>query len=218
MVFPYGFVTSATMQLTDKPVAVADSDAKAIEPLAIELDTVVRRFGAVEALSRVTLSVHKGEFFSLLGPSGCGKTTLLRMIAGLDLPDEGTIRIDGADTRDVPAYKHPVNTVFQSYALFPHSSVFDNVVFGLRMNRISLAEMAPRARRVMDMVEIAPLADRRPAQLSGGQKQRVALARAIINVPRLLLLVEPIGPLDLQLRKQLRAELHDLQRPLGITF
>jgi len=185
---------------------------------AVELDQVVRRFGQIQALSAVSLSVRPGEFFSLLGPSGCGKTTLLRLIAGLDLPDEGTVRIDGADTRDVPAHKRPVNTVFQSYALFPHLSVFDNVVFGLRMNRISLAEMAPRARRVMDMVEIAPLADRRPAQLSGGQKQRVALARAIINEPRVLLLDEPLGALDLQLRKQLRAELHDLQRRLGITF
>ena len=185
---------------------------------AVELDHVVRRFGQIQALSAVSLSVRPGEFFSLLGPSGCGKTTLLRLIAGLDLPDEGTVRIDGADTRDVPAHKRPVNTVFQSYALFPHLNVFDNVVFGLRMNRISPAELAPRARRVMDMVEIAPLADRRPAQLSGGQKQRVALARAIINEPRVLLLDEPLGALDLQLRKQLRAELHNLQRRLGITF
>ncbi len=185
---------------------------------AVELDHVVRRFGRIQALSAVCLSVRPGEFFTLLGPSGCGKTTLLRLIAGLDLPDEGTVRIDGADTRDVPAHKRPVNTVFQSYALFPHLSVFDNVVFGLRMNRISSAELAPRAQRVMDMVEIVPLADRRPAQLSGGQKQRVALARAIINEPRVLLLDEPLGALDLQLRKQLRAELHDLQRRLGITF
>ncbi len=185
---------------------------------AVELDHVVRRFGQIQALSAVSLHVHTGEFFSLLGPSGCGKTTLLRLIAGLDLPDEGTVRIDGANTRDVPAHKRPVNTVFQSYALFPHLSVFDNVVFGLRMSRISPAELAPRARRVMDMVEIAQLADRRPAQLSGGQKQRVALARAIINEPRVLLLDEPLGALDLHLRKQLRAELHDLQRRLGITF
>ena len=185
---------------------------------AVELDHVVRRFGQVQALSAVSLSVGSGEFFSLLGPSGCGKTTVLRLIAGLDLPDEGTVRIDGADMRGVPAHKRPVNTVFQSYALFPHMSVFNNVVFGLRMNRIPPADLLSRARRVMDMVEIAPLADRRPAQLSGGQKQRVALARAIINEPRVLLLDEPLGALDLQLRKQLRAELHGLQRRLGITF
>jgi len=185
---------------------------------AVELDQVVRRFGQIQALSAVCLRVRPGEFFSLLGPSGCGKTTLLRLIAGLDLPDEGTVRIDGTDARDVPAHKRPVNTVFQSYALFPHMSVFDNVVFGLRMAGIPPAELAPRARRVMDMVEVAPLADRSPTQLSGGQKQRVALARAIINEPRVLLLDEPLGALDLQLRRQLRAELHTLQRRLGITF
>jgi len=189
-----------------------------IAAFAVEVDQVVRRFGQVQALSAVSVSVCPGEFFSLLGPSGCGKTTLLRLIAGLDLPEEGTVRIDGADARGVPANKRPVNTVFQSYALFPHLSVYDNVVFGLRMSRIPLAERAARARRVMDMVEIAVLADRRPAQLSGGQKQRVALARAIINEPRVLLLDEPLGALDLQLRKQLRAQLHDLQRRLGITF
>ncbi len=208
------------MEVTAKPATIM---APKVGPMtsatrAVELDHVVRRFGQIQALSSVSLRVHKGEFFSLLGPSGCGKTTLLRLIAGLDLPDEGTVRIEGADMRDVPAHKRPVNTVFQSYALFPHLSVYDNVVFGLRMNRVSSAELAARARRVMDMVEIAPLADRRPAQLSGGQKQRVALARAIINEPRVLLLDEPLGALDLQLRKQLRADLHHLQRRLGITF
>jgi len=208
------------MEVTAKPATtMSPRDGPIISAaFAVELDHVVRRFGQIQALSAVSLSVRSGEFFSLLGPSGCGKTTLLRLVAGLDLPDEGTVRIDGADMREVPPHKRPVNTVFQSYALFPHLSVFDNVVFGLRMNRISPAELAPRARRVMDMVEIAPLADRRPAQLSGGQKQRVALARAIINEPRVLLLDEPLGALDLQLRKQLRAELHNLQRRLGITF
>jgi len=208
------------MEVTAKPAtAQAPKDEpKAPTSFAVELDHVVRRFGQVQALSAVCLSVRSGEFFSLLGPSGCGKSTLLRLIAGLDLPDEGTVRIDGADMRGVPAHKRPVNTVFQSYALFPHMSVFDNVVFGLRMNRIPPADLLPRARRVMDMVEIAPLAGRRPAQLSGGQKQRVALARAIINEPRVLLLDEPLGALDLQLRKQLRAALHGLQRRLGITF
>ena len=206
------------MQLTDKPVAVADSDAKAIEPLAIELDTVVRRFGAVEALSRVTLSVHKGEFFSLLGPSGCGKTTLLRMIAGLDLPDEGTIRIGDADMRNVPAHQRPVNTVFQSYALFPHLNVFDNVAFGLRMRKLPAPEIDRRVKRVMGTVEIEPLAARKPSQISGGQKQRVALARAIVNEPQVMLLDEPLGALDLTLRQQLQVELHKLQRRVGITF
>src|SRR2546425_7825671 len=208
------------MEATAKPATTMAPKDGPMTPAAcaVELDHVVRRFGQIQALSEVSLSVRPGEFFSLLGPSGCGKTTLLRLIGGLDLPDAGTVRIDGADARDVPAHKRPVNTVFQSYALFPHMSVFDNVVFGLRMAGIPPAELAPRARRVMDMVEIAQLADRRPAQLSGGQKQRVALARAIINEPRVLLLDEPLGALDLHLRKQLRAELHDLQRRLGITF
>jgi spermidine/putrescine transport system ATP-binding protein len=208
------------MEASTKPATTLLSQDRSMssETFAVELHQVVRRFGQIPALSKVSLSVRRGEFFSLLGPSGCGKTTLLRLIAGLDLPDEGTVRIDGVDTVDVPAHKRPVNTVFQSYALFPHLSVFDNVVFGLRMNRVSPAELTPRARRVMDMLEITPLSDRRPAQLSGGQKQRVALARAIINEPRVLLLDEPLGALDLQLRRQLRAELHGLQRRLGITF
>jgi len=179
---------------------------------------VWKEYGAQVVLENVRLEIADHEFVTIVGASGCGKTTLLRLIAGLDLPDDGAVRINGADTRDVPAHKRPVNTVFQSYALFPHLSVFDNVVFGLRMNRISPAELALRARRVMDMLEIAPLADRRPAQLSGGQKQRVALARAIINEPQVLLLDEPLGALDLQLRSQLRAELRNLQQRLGITF
>ncbi len=208
------------MQATAKPAAAIASMAgtRVSDAFAVELDQVTRRFGRVQALARVSLAIRPGEFFSLLGPSGCGKTTLLRLIAGLDLPDEGRVKINGADARDTPAHKRPVNTVFQSYALFPHLSVFDNVVFGLRMNKIAPAQITVRARRVMDMVEIAPLADRRPAQLSGGQKQRVALARAIINEPSVLLLDEPLGALDLQLRRQLRADLHALQRRLGITF
>lgn len=220
IVFARRFATPSPMEATAKPAAILTpaGGSKTSEAFAVELDRVVRRFGKIQALSEISLSIRPGEFFSLLGPSGCGKTTLLRLIAGLDLPDEGTVRIDGADARDLPAHKRPVNTVFQSYALFPHLSVFDNVVFGLRMNGIAPAELAPRARRVMDMVEVASLADRRPAQLSGGQKQRVALARAIINEPRVLLLDEPLGALDLQLRRQLRTELHTLQRRLGITF
>jgi spermidine/putrescine transport system ATP-binding protein len=172
----------------------------------------------VTALDHVSVAIGKGEFFTLLGPSGCGKTTLLRLIGGLDVPDEGVVRINGVDAREIPAHRRPVNTVFQSYALFPHMTVADNIAFGLRMKKVPKAEIAERVKRVMDMVEIPKLAGRKPAQLSGGQKQRVALARAIVNEPSVLLLDEPLGALDLKLRKQLQVELLTLQRRLGITF
>jgi spermidine/putrescine transport system ATP-binding protein len=188
------------------------------EVFAIQAENLVRRFGDVEALSHVSVNIRKGEFFSLLGPSGCGKTTLLRLIAGLDLPDEGALRITGKDVTDVPAHKRPVNTVFQSYALFPHMTVRDNVAFGLRMKNIAAKDISERVGRIMEIVQISQFADRKPAQLSGGQKQRVALARALVNEPEVLLLDEPLGALDLKLRKQLQVELHQLQRRLGITF
>ncbi len=185
---------------------------------AIELAGLRRRFGSITALDDVALTIRKGEFFSLLGPSGCGKTTLLRLIAGLDLPDGGTLSISGQDMANVPAHLRPVNTVFQSYALFPHLSVGENVAFGLRMKRVPSAQIKERVARVMDVAQITELALRRPSQLSGGQKQRVALARALVNEPQVLLLDEPLGALDLKLRKQLQVELHQLQRRLGITF
>jgi spermidine/putrescine transport system ATP-binding protein len=169
-------------------------------------------------LAGVSLTINKGEFFSLLGPSGCGKTTLLRLIAGLDAPDAGTLRISGQDVSAIPAHRRPVNTVFQSYALFPHLNVRDNVGFGLRMKQVPRPEQTQRVDRVMALVQISDLAKRRPAELSGGQKQRVALARALVNEPEVLLLDEPLGALDLKLRKQLQVELHQLQRQLGITF
>jgi len=185
---------------------------------AIEVENLVRRFGDVEALADVSVTIRKGEFFSLLGPSGCGKTTLLRIIGGLDMPDEGTVRIGGQDVKDVPAHKRPVNTVFQSYALFPHLDIFDNIAFGLRMKKVPKPEIEERVKKVVDLVEITSLVDRKPVQLSGGQKQRVALARAVVNEPQVLLLDEPLGALDLKLRKQLQVELLSLQRRLGITF
>jgi spermidine/putrescine transport system ATP-binding protein len=188
------------------------------ETAAIEVENLVRRFGDVEALSCVSVTIRKGEFFCLLGPSGCGKTTLLRIIAGLDVPDEGVVRIGGIDVRDTPAHRRPVNTVFQSYALFPHLTAYDNIAFGLRMKNVPKPEMADRVKKIMDLVEITALADRNPSQLSGGQKQRVALARAVVNEPQVLLLDEPLGALDLKLRKQLQVELLNLQRRLGITF
>ncbi|HYG35167.1 MAG TPA: ATP-binding cassette domain-containing protein, partial [Clostridia bacterium] len=183
--------------------------------MAIEARNLVRRFGSIEALAGVSLQIAKGEFFSLLGPSGCGKTTLLRIIAGLEWPDAGTLSIGGQDAAKIPAHKRPVNTVFQSYALFPHLNVRDNVAFGLRMKKVPVPEMTERVNRVMDLVEISDLEKRRPVELSGGQKQRVALARALVNEPEVLLLDEPLGALDLKLRKQLQVELHELQRRLG---
>lgn len=185
---------------------------------AVEVVDLTRRFGEVTALDRVSLAIQPGEFFSLLGPSGCGKTTLLRLVAGLDVADSGSLRLDGAEATGVPAHRRPVNTVFQSYALFPHLDVRDNVAFGLRMKRVAPAEITRRVDAVLALVEIGPLASRRPSQLSGGQKQRVALARAIVNEPKVLLLDEPLAALDLKLRKQLQLELRGLQRRLGITF
>lgn len=185
---------------------------------AIELEKVERRFGPVQALADVSLSIRAGEFFSLLGPSGCGKTTLLRIIAGLDHPDAGALRISRMNALSVPAHQRSVNTVFQSYALFPHMTVWDNVAFGLRMKSVARAEIKRRVGEVLEMVQVQDLAGRKPHQLSGGQKQRVALARAIVNEPQVLLLDEPLGALDMRLRKQLQIELKALQRRLGITF
>ena len=185
---------------------------------AIETQNLTRRFGAVAALDGVSLSIAKGEFFSLLGPSGCGKTTLLRIIAGLETPDGGTLQLNGNDALGVPAHRRPVNTVFQSYALFPHMTVAENVAFGLKMKKVARTEIPNRVQRVMELVDIAGLSGRRPSQISGGQKQRVALARALVNEPEILLLDEPLGALDLKLRKQLQIELRQLQRRVGITF
>jgi spermidine/putrescine transport system ATP-binding protein len=198
--------------------AAVQPDSAAAAPPAVEAAGLSRRFGSVVALDRVSLSVRQGEFFSLLGPSGCGKTTLLRLIAGLDLPDAGTLSIAGADTAGVPAHQRHVNTVFQSYALFPHMTARDNVGFGLRVRRVPAAQLNERVARAMEITQISDLSGRMPAQLSGGQKQRVALARAIVNEPAVLLLDEPLGALDLKLRQQLQGELHALQRRLGITF
>jgi len=184
----------------------------------IEIADLTRCFGETKALDRVSLTIGQGEFFSLLGPSGCGKTTLLRIIAGLDSADEGSVCIDGQEMRNTPAHRRPVNTVFQSYALFPHFNVRDNIAFGLRMKKVKKEEIKERVEQVMSTVEIQGLAGRKPNQLSGGQKQRVALARAIVNKPKVLLLDEPLAALDLKLRKQLQVELLSLQKSLSITF
>ena len=185
---------------------------------AIELQEASRAFGAVVALDRVSLSIAQGEFFALLGPSGSGKTTCLRLIAGFDRPDGGRILLDGEDVTDTPPYDRNVNTVFQDYALFPHMTVAENVAYSLRVRRVGAAERSRRALEMLELVRLGDFGERRPAQLSGGQRQRVALARALINQPKVLLLDEPLGALDLKLREEMQAELKHLQQRLGITF
>jgi putative spermidine/putrescine transport system ATP-binding protein len=180
---------------------------------AIEFRGVARTFGTLRAVDRVSLAVEPGEFFAMLGPSGSGKTTCLRLIAGFDLPDEGQVLLDGSDVSKVPPYERSVNTVFQDYALFPHMSVLENVSYGPRVRKVRAD-----AREMLDLVQLKGFEDRRPAQLSGGQKQRVALARALINRPKVLLLDEPLGALDLKLREEMQIELRNLQRRIGITF
>ena len=184
----------------------------------VELVGVTKRFGGTTAVDGLDLGVHTGEFLSLLGPSGCGKTTTLRLIAGFEHPDGGEVRIGGKDVSRVPPYRRDVNTVFQSYALFPHLSVLDNVAYGLKQRGLDKAERRSRALDMLDLVRLSGMEKRRPRQLSGGQQQRVALARALVMRPRVLLLDEPLGALDLKVRKQLQIELKRIQEEVGITF
>jgi spermidine/putrescine transport system ATP-binding protein len=185
---------------------------------SVRLAGVTKRFGDLTAVRELDLDIDRGEFFTLLGPSGCGKTTTLRMVAGFEEPTEGRVLLDGTDVTGLPAFKRPTNTVFQSYALFPHLSVKDNVAFGLRRQGVAKDEIAQRVAGELERVGLAAEANRKPAQLSGGQQQRVALARALVNRPAVLLLDEPLGALDLKLRKQLQVELKGIQRDVGITF
>jgi spermidine/putrescine transport system ATP-binding protein len=184
----------------------------------LTVKNIDKRFGEVTALEDVSLEIRAGEFFTLLGPSGCGKTTLLRIIAGLELPDNGQVMLGGEDITRLPATKRRVNTVFQSYALFPHLSVYENVAFGLRSRKFKNAEVDNRVSRRLQMLGLEEMAERYPHQLSGGQKQRVALARALVNEPDLLLLDEPMSALDARLRAQVQVELRRLQRKIGQTF
>ena len=188
--------------------------------VAIRLVEVRKTYGEVVAVERLSLEVLAGEFFTMLGPSGSGKTTTLRVIAGFELPDSGRIELSGVDVTRSPPYERPVNTVFQDYALFPHMSVLENVAYGLRVKGIAKQERSERAAEALEMVRLPGVEDRRPIQLSGGQRQRVALARAIVNRPRVLLLDEPLGALDLKLREEMQIELKAIQRELSerITF
>ncbi len=196
-----------------------DSEHKAggSDPV-IRLTGVVKGFGDVQAVAGVDLDIAEGEFFSLLGPSGCGKTTLLRMLAGLDTPTGGQIIIAGRDMKAVPPYLRPVNMMFQSYALFPHMNVADNVAFGLRQEGRKRAEIATRVESMLDLVQLSGMGGRRPHQLSGGQRQRVALARCLIKQPRVVLLDEPLAALDKKLRQQTQFELMRIQAQVGVTF
>jgi len=186
--------------------------------VAIALENVSKRFGKAEAVRDVSLAIGEGEFFSLLGPSGCGKTTTLRMIAGFATPDSGRIMLQGANVTSVPPNKRPVNMVFQQYALFPHMSIYDNVAFGLKIKRVPGAERRERVLELLRVVGLEGYERRHPRQLSGGQQQRVALARALVNRPAALLLDEPLGALDVKLRKQMQFELKRIQHELGTTF
>jgi len=184
----------------------------------LEIRNVTRRFGTLTAVDNVSIGIESGEFFTLLGPSGCGKTTLLRMIAGFDQPDGGAILLDGKDLADTAPEKRPIHTVFQSYALFPHMTVAQNIAFPLRMAGKSQDEITAKVREMLDTVHLPDKARHLPHELSGGQKQRVALARALVNRPRVLLLDEPLGALDLKLRKEMQLELKRIQHEMGFTF
>ncbi|WP_020179597.1 ABC transporter ATP-binding protein [Methylopila sp. M107] len=192
-----------------------------LDPTAVPLirfENVVKRFGDFTAVDDVSLDIHQREFFSLLGPSGCGKTTLMRMLAGFERPTSGRITLGGEDLAGVPPYRRPVNMMFQSYALFPHMTVEQNVGFGLKQDGASPPEIASRVKEMLELVKLGPFAKRKPHQLSGGQRQRVALARAIAKRPKVLLLDEPLGALDKKLREETQFELMDLQMELGLTF
>ena len=184
----------------------------------VEIEGVNKIYGSNHVVKDLNLTVNEGEFLTLLGSSGCGKTTTLRMIAGFEEPTSGTIKVEGESIEEKEPFERNVNTVFQTYALFPHKTIFDNIAYGLKMKKVPKAEIKERVLEMMEMVQLSGFEKRYPSQLSGGQKQRVAIARALINRPRVLLLDEPLGALDLKLRKQMQLELKRLQKKLNITF
>jgi len=201
-----------------KPAIETTSSSEAGQVPDVRLEGVRKTYGDVVAVDHVDLDIRNGEFFTMLGPSGSGKTTMLRMIAGFELPDRGRVELGGNDVTDLAPYDRDVNTVFQDYALFPHMSVGENVEYGLRVAKVDKQERRKRRGEALEMVRLTGYDERKPTELSGGQRQRVALARAIVNQPRVLLLDEPLGALDLKLREQLQVELKQIQREVGITF
>jgi spermidine/putrescine transport system ATP-binding protein len=215
-------MTDTDASAQDVPAAGRAEPADTLSVPAIGLDGVVKEFHSrgevVAAVRGIDLSIRKGEFFSMLGPSGCGKTTTMRMIAGFEEPTRGTVRLDGRDVTAAPPNKRDVNMVFQSYALFPHMSVFENVAFGLRRKRVPKDQITRQVGEMLEIVDLTGREQRRPREMSGGQQQRVALARALVNHPKALLLDEPLGALDLKLRQAMQVELKRIQREVGITF
>jgi spermidine/putrescine transport system ATP-binding protein len=197
---------------------VGSWEGEHVTEIDVRLERVSKVFGDVAAVDDLSLDIAEGEFFSLLGPSGCGKTTTLRMIGGFEDPSLGTVYLGGRDVTDDPSYKRDVNTVFQSYALFPHLDVYENVAFGLRRKKVEKSEVQRRVRAALALVDLVGFETRKPPQMSGGQQQRVALARALVNQPKVLLLDEPLGALDLKLRKKMQLELKRIQQEVGITF
>ncbi|HJQ43674.1 MAG TPA: ABC transporter ATP-binding protein [Jatrophihabitantaceae bacterium] len=208
-------MTGVPLAKEAEPTAAPDASSGTPQ---IQLRGLRKTFGSVVAVDHLDLDVLDGEFFAMLGPSGSGKTTVLRMIAGFERPTEGTVLLGGTDATNVPPFRRDVNTVFQDYALFPHMTVADNIAYGLRVRKVSRAERSRRVGEALEMVQLPGFDQRRPNQLSGGQRQRVALARALVNRPKVLLLDEPLGALDLKLREQMQVELKAIQREVGITF
>jgi putative spermidine/putrescine transport system ATP-binding protein len=207
----------AALQMATRARQATDAETTPDAP-DVRLAGLVKRYGEVRAVDGISLDIRRGEFFTLLGPSGSGKTTTLRLIAGFELPDAGSVELAGRSVEHLPPYARDVNTVFQDYALFPHMSVLDNVAYGLRVRKVARDERHRRAEESLELVHLAGMGARKPAQLSGGQRQRVALARAIVNRPRVLLLDEPLGALDLKLRQEMQSELKRIQQEVGITF
>ena len=212
--------SASTPQTTlNAPSAMPDSAQPTNQkPVLLQIRHLSKSYGDTQILQNINLDIYDGEFLTLLGPSGCGKTTLLRLIGGFELPNAGSLHLEGVDIAGLPAEKRPINTVFQQYALFPHMNVYDNIAYGLKLKGVPKAEIDQRVREALAMVQLDHTINRRPQDLSGGQQQRIAIARAVVNRPKMLLLDEPLSALDAKLREQMQSELKRLQRELGITF
>lgn len=212
--------SASTPQTTlNAPSAMPDSAQPTHQkPVLLQIRHLSKSYGDTQILQNINLDIYDGEFLTLLGPSGCGKTTLLRLIGGFELPNAGSLQLEGVDIAGLPAEKRPINTVFQQYALFPHMNVYDNIAYGLKLKGVPKTEIDQRVREALAMVQLDHTINRRPQDLSGGQQQRIAIARAVVNRPKMLLLDEPLSALDAKLREQMQSELKRLQRELGITF